>query len=164
MPRHSVRPWPASIAPGLIALMLLAIALGPRLIAQAPPQPATTPGTFFELPKPGGSFPVGTTSFTVIDDARAETFSDQPEKREVQVLAWYPAVDGAQGSHAPYLRAGMQEARAFASLMRQPEGAFDYLAGVKTWSIVDAPPRGFLTQSVGRTRARPELYRVAFSP
>jgi len=141
MPRHSIRPWPPSIAPGLIALALLAIALAPRVVAQTPPKPAATPGTAFELPKPGGPFTVGTTSFSVIDEARAETFSDQAEKRQVQVLAWYPAADGAQGSHAPYLRVGMQEARAFATLMRQPETAFDYLAGVKTWSLVDAPPR-----------------------
>ena len=88
-----------------------------------------------------GPFPVGTSSFNLIDDDRVETFSDNAEKRQVHVLAWYPAVDNASGSHAPYLRAGMQEARAFATLMRQPEIAFDYLAGVKTWALVDAPPR-----------------------
>jgi predicted dienelactone hydrolase len=136
MPRHSSRPRPA-----LIALTLLAMGLAPRVVAQTPPKPAATPGTAFTLPRPGGPSTVGTTSFTVIDDARAETFSEQAEQRQVQVLAWYPSVDGAQGSHAPYLRAGMQEARAFATLMRQPESAFDYLAGVKTWSLVDAAPR-----------------------
>ena len=138
---RSTRLLPASIAPALLAFTLLAPALGLSVAAQAPPKPAATPGTAFELPKPGGPFPVGTTSFNVVDETRVETFSEQAAKRQVQVLAWYPAADGARGSHAPYLRVGMQEARAFATLMRQPEIAFDYLAGVKTWSIVDAAPR-----------------------
>jgi pimeloyl-ACP methyl ester carboxylesterase len=142
MPRHpSIRVLPPPIAHGLSALTFTAIALAPGVIAQTPPKPADTPGTAFELPKPGGPFAVGTTSFSVIDESRAETFSESAEKRQVQVLAWYPAADDAQGGHAPYLRAGMQEARAFATLMRQPEIAFDYLAGVKTHSVVDAPPR-----------------------
>ena len=142
MPRHrSIRPLPPPIVAAWIALECLLLVLAPGVVAQTPPKPAATPGTAFELPKPGGPFPVGTTSFTVTDDTRRETFSEGSEKRQVQVLAWYPAADGVQGDHAPYLRAGIEEARAFATLMRQPEMAFDYLAGVTTWSVVDAPPR-----------------------
>jgi dienelactone hydrolase len=138
--QRAVRAVALSIAPGLIALALFAFAPVPRRAGQTAP-PAATPGTAFDLPRPGGPFIVGTLSFNVVDDSRVEVFSDQAEKRQVHVLAWDPAVDGAAGSHAPYLRAGLQEARAFATLMRQPDFAFDYLAGVKTWALVDAPPR-----------------------
>jgi pimeloyl-ACP methyl ester carboxylesterase len=142
MPRHrAVRPVPLSVAPVLFVISLVANAVVPCAIAQTSPNPAATPGTAFDLPKPGGPFTVGTTSFHLTDDSRDESFSDVPAKRQVQVLAWYPAVNGASGTRAPYLRAGLQEGRAFATLMRQPESAFDYLAGVKTWALVDAPPR-----------------------
>jgi predicted dienelactone hydrolase len=77
-----------------------------------------------------------------VDEARTESFADTPEKRQVEVIAWYPATAGSTGDSAPYLRAGPAEGRTFAGLMRQPESAFDYLGAVKTFSVLDAPPRG----------------------
>jgi dienelactone hydrolase len=59
----------------------------------------------------------------------------------VRVVAWYPAVNGATGDTAPYLREGLAEARSFATLLRQPEAALDYLAETRTHVIADAPPR-----------------------
>lgn len=112
--------------------------LGAVLGASAAAQPATPPS----LPKPTGLLPVGTTSFRLVDDTRTESFVETPEKRQVEVTAWYPAVSGSVGTTAPYLRAGLTEGRTFAGLMRQPESAFDYLGEVKTSSMLDAPPRG----------------------
>jgi dienelactone hydrolase len=77
-----------------------------------------------------------------VDDARTESFADKPEKRQVEVVAWYPAADGATGPPAPYLRAGPAEGRTFAALMRRDEAVFDYLGDVRTHSVLDAPPRG----------------------
>ena len=93
------------------------------------------------LPKPTGRYTVGTTSFRLVDDARPEPFGGADEKRQVEVVAWYPAVNGATGERAPYLRSGPEEGRAFASLLGQPEAAFDYLRAVRTWAVLDAPPR-----------------------
>jgi predicted dienelactone hydrolase len=100
---------------------------------QAPPR--------VTIPSPTGSFAVGTTAFTLVDDSRIDTLADKPEPRQIRVIVWYPAVNGATGERAPYLREGIAEARTFATLLRQPETALDYLAGARTHAIVDAPPR-----------------------
>ena len=126
----------------LIPVVALSAALAPvgsAARAQAP-VPAT-PAVPFELPKPTGPFTVGTTTFRLMDPARIDRLADPPEPRQVVVHAWYPAVNGASGQPAPYLRDGPLEARAFASQMRQPVSAFDYLADTRTHGVLDAPPR-----------------------
>lgn len=105
----------------------------------APQPPAARP--VVTLPKPTGPFTVGTTTIRLVDDARPEPFAETPANRQVVVHAWYPAVNGSTGERARYLREGMAEARTFATLLRQPEGALDYLADTRTYSVVDAPPR-----------------------
>lgn len=106
---------------------------------RALPQPGSPAAT---LPRPTGPFTIGTTSFRVLDDTRTDPFARPGEPRQVEVLAWYPAVNGATGERAPYLRAGREEGSAFATLLRQPAGAFDYLSTVRTSAVLDAPPRG----------------------
>jgi len=91
-----------------------------------------------ELPKPTGPFAVGTTSWIITDETRPESFDPASGKRRIPVIAWYPAAVGAKGGPAPYMRQGMEEVRAFATLIRKP-GAFDDLADVKTHGILDAP-------------------------
>jgi predicted dienelactone hydrolase len=122
----------------LIPLAALSAALPAASAAQAPVPAAAPP---FELPRPTGPFTVGTTTFRLIDAARVDRLADPPEPRQVVVHAWYPAVSGATGQPAPYLRDGIMEARAFASQMREPVSAFDYLAGTRTYGVLDAPPR-----------------------
>jgi predicted dienelactone hydrolase len=95
----------------------------------------------FELPRPTGPHSVGTTTFRVIDKARTDALADAPEPRQVIVHAWYPAVSAASGEPAPYLRDGPMEARTFATLLKQPEGALDYLGETRTHAVLDAPPR-----------------------
>lgn len=120
--------------PGYVcAICLLCVVLG----GSAAAQPAAPPS----LPKPTGPLPVGTTSFRLVDDTRTETFADAPEKRQVEVIAWYPTATGSTGTPAPYLRAGLAEGRTFAGLMRRPEDAFDYLGALRTHAVLDAPPR-----------------------
>ena len=96
----------------------------------------------FELPAPTGRYPVGTTSWHVIDTARRETFSAADEPRQVEVLAWYPAGAGRGGRPAPYLRVGLPEVQSFATLFGVPRTSFDDLADVKTHATLDAPPAG----------------------
>src|SRR5262245_45668341 len=85
-----------------------------------------------ELPKPTGPHSIGTTTFRLIDESRTDTLADTPEPRQVIVHAWYPAVNAASGERAPYLRDGPMEARTFATLLKQPDGALDYLGETRT--------------------------------
>lgn len=122
----------------LIPIVALSAALA-RASSSAHAQAA--PAFTVELPRPTGPFTVGTTTFRLVDAARIDRLADPPEPRQVVVHAWYPAVNGASGRPAPYLRDGPMEARAFASQMRQPVSAFDYLAETRTHGVMDAPPR-----------------------
>jgi predicted dienelactone hydrolase len=97
---------------------------------------AQTAAPTFELPAPLGSFPIGTTRWVLTDQSREETFAPG-RKRDIEVIAWYPAVS-ATGQRAPYLRDGMEEALSFARLAKLGD-AFNDLANVQTHAFVDAP-------------------------
>jgi len=46
----------------------------------------------FTLPQPAGQYPVGSTSFSLIDSSREETFTENPNDfREVPIRIWYPS-------------------------------------------------------------------------
>jgi predicted dienelactone hydrolase len=91
----------------------------------------------FELPSPTGPYPVGTISWVLSDKSRSDPLSPPGSARAVPVVAFYPAALAA-GPPAPYLRAGLEEVRSFATLIRQT-GVFDDLAGAQTHSTLDAP-------------------------
>ena len=66
-----------------------------------------------ELPAPTGPHAVGTTTWRLTDKARQETFGEGGGFRQVEVLAWYPAVGiRSGGERAPYLREGLSRCRA----------------------------------------------------
>jgi len=105
----------------------------------APPAQSPAPiAAVVDLPAPTGRFPVATTSWRVTDRSRHETFAATGELRQVEVLAWYPAVSPG-GPVAPYLREGLSEVRAFAKLFGS-ESAFDGLEGVRTHAELDGSP------------------------
>jgi len=106
-------------------------ALVPALAALAAPP--------FQLPAPTGAYAVGTTSWTLIDRAREEPFA-AGERRQVNVVAWYPIDVAPRGALAPYLREGVDEARAFARLIRAAPDSYDAIADVATHATVDAAP------------------------
>jgi predicted dienelactone hydrolase len=117
-------------SPALAGLLLTA-SLNPAVtgFSQTP--------ALFELPAPTGRSPIGTARWVVHDTSRAETFA--PGKtREVEVIAWYPAVASVAAT-APYMRDGMDEVLSFARLAKLGT-AFDGLAGVKTHAVLDATP------------------------
>lgn len=99
----------------------------------------------FELPAPTGTLQVGTTSWVVTDASREETFAPG-RRRDIQVIAWYPAAGatggpralGAKGPAAPYLRNGIEEVASFARLAKLGD-AYDGLARVRTHATLDAP-------------------------
>jgi predicted dienelactone hydrolase len=90
------------------------------------------------LPAPTGASPVGTTRWVTTDPTRQESFAPD-QKRQVEVVAWYPAAAAKGGARAPYLRETPAEVQSFAQLMRQP-GVFDGLSNVVTHAMLDAPP------------------------
>ena len=91
----------------------------------------------FELPVPTGRSPIATTRWVVKDPSRPETFA--PGKtREVEVVAWYPAVASIDKT-APYMRNGMAEALSFARVANVGD-AWNGLASVKTHAVLDGAP------------------------
>src|SRR5829696_1460902 len=99
---------------------------------------AQTAAPLFELLAPTGRFPIGTTRWVVTDASRDETFA-AGRKRDVEIIAWYPAgASGASGA-APYMRDGMEEALAFGRLAKVGD-AWNGLAAVKTHAVIDAAP------------------------
>lgn len=91
------------------------------------------------LPPPDGAFPIGRTQWVVEDRARVDPFTGS-SPRHVQVVVWYPAAPTANGSTAPYLVSGLDEAHAFGAVFGN-RAMFDALGGVATHAIVDAEPQ-----------------------
>lgn len=66
---------------GVLGLLLLVIATAVGVLLPVP-----------KFPVPSGNYAVGTTSFSFIDDSRAESFTPETDdKRLIYVQAWYPA-------------------------------------------------------------------------
>jgi len=119
------------VARTVVALVAVVLTLAGSPFAQAP---APT----FELPAPTGKLPIGTTQWVVTDASRDDTFAPG-KKRDIEVIAWYPASGAPGASRAPYLRDGMEEVLSFARLAKLGD-AFNGLANVKTHAGLDAPP------------------------
>ncbi len=83
--KDDTRPFSAgrSVGNAILTLLLVGIAVTPALIF---PQ--------FTLPRPTGSHPVATATFTYTDPGRVETFTNTGEHREVNVEFWYPQDGG----------------------------------------------------------------------
>jgi len=65
------------------------------LSAVASAQPVSP---LFELPAPTGKLLIGTTRWVVTDASRDETFAPG-RKRDIEIIAWYPAgASGASGA------------------------------------------------------------------
>ena len=98
---------------------------------------AQAPAPTFELPAPTGKSPIGTARWVVTDSSRDEMFAPG-KKREIEVIAWYPAA-APSAQPAPYIRNGMEEVLSFARLAKLGD-AFNGLASVKTHATIDAAP------------------------
>lgn len=109
-----------------VLLIVLSIAMGAS--AQAP----------FALPPPTGTYAVGTTRWVVTDQSREQIFSPG-RKRDVEVVAWYPAprLDGV--ARAPYIRDTMEEILSFSRLAKLDD-AWRSLDQVQTHAALDADP------------------------
>ena len=118
------------------ALFAIAILVTVAVLAQSYAN-AQTPAPTFELPPPTGKLSIGTTRWVITDASRDELFATG-KKRDIEVIAWYPAAS-PMGRPAPYLRDGMEEVLSFARLAKLGD-AFNGLANIKTHATLDAPP------------------------
>lgn len=81
----------------------------------------------FKLPKPTGSYTVGTRTLFLVDDSRIEDASSSPDtKRELMVQVWYPAMPG-HNSMARYRP------------RRETTLISSYMSVLRTNSYLDAP-------------------------
>lgn len=92
----------------------------------------------FELPAPAGPYPVGTTTFQVIDSSRAEVITPiDNDLRTFMVRVWYPARAVEDAATLPYAHPG--EAGAYAAKYGLPRFATSHLRLVDTEVVQDVP-------------------------
>ena len=94
------------------------------------------------VPKPTGNYNVGTQEFSLIDNSRPETLTDDADdKRELYVRVWYPAQNvSADAKPQPIFSKQTKEiAEAIAASLRLPKAALSFLALVSSHSYADAP-------------------------
>ncbi len=109
---------------------------------------AAIPGLFpvVNLPRPRGTYAVGTMSLHLIDHSRAETLGDVPEaRRELMVRVWYPAVPAPGSKPIPYWEKAsvigpirVEDFHAW-GLKWVPKFFYNHFSLMKTNSYPDAP-------------------------
>jgi predicted dienelactone hydrolase len=122
----------AVVVPGILG--------GVFALALAFALPAALP--VFALPAPAGPYAVGTTYLDLVDTARPETFTADPQdRRELLVQIWYPAAPVARGQPVAYLERPRAVVAAAAGGSGVPLPAFvlDHLKLVRTHAYRDAP-------------------------
>ncbi|MDX9990445.1 MAG: hypothetical protein RBS68_00220 [Anaerolineales bacterium] len=110
---------------GLALLLAVSVAL-PSLL----PVPS--------IPKPDGPFSVGTTSFELVDEARAERYAQSPGPRRLMVQVWYPAKPGPDDKLAPWMDSAEIFAPALSDFIKMPAWFLDHLKYAKTSSYQNA--------------------------
>ncbi|MCC7306567.1 MAG: isoform II [Acidobacteria bacterium] len=93
-------------------------------------------------PTPTGSYSVGTQEFSLIDNSRPETLTDDAnDKRELYIRVWYPAQNvPADAKPQPIFGKQTKEiAEALTTSLRLPKGALNFLALVPSHSYPEAP-------------------------
>jgi predicted dienelactone hydrolase len=93
------------------------------------------------LPEPGGPYQVGKVSYRMVDDAREELFTKDPDDRRVLLVTlWYPATDTKEKACHTYWDRDKVTGRTYS--INADIGTFWYthLSLVKTNSIPQAPP------------------------
>jgi predicted dienelactone hydrolase len=97
------------------------------------------------LPSPTGPYQIGMALYHWVDEARDETFTDDPnDKRELVVQVWYPAEVPAEAVPVTYFPYGEKEAPYFESVMGSDTGlelaqVGEELSQTPTHSYLDAP-------------------------
>ncbi|MHB8191706.1 MAG: alpha/beta hydrolase family protein [Bellilinea sp.] len=94
----------------------------------------------FTLPQPGGQYPVGSTSLTLIDSSREETFTENPDDyREVPVRIWYPSKEIENTQPEGYWSDHPEYSRYLTLELGLPVFSLDHLRLVKTHTYKCTP-------------------------
>lgn len=129
-PGSPLRYWVA-LAGSLLGVLLWAAALGLSLIFPIP-----------KLPVAGGPYHVGTVTYWLRDETRAEVYSAAADdRRELVVQIWYPAERTGDGQ-ALFLPDLDVAGPALAERFDLPSFLFDHINLVETGVYVEAPPAG----------------------
>lgn len=124
LPSYRVhRFWKIVMTVTLIPFLLAALAL-----------PALFP--VVSLPKPNGSYEIGTFKMSFVDTSRKETFSDTDEYRNIPVQIWYPASNTHGKERAPWIDS-VRAINLFSEYRHLPN-LFDHLTRVRTNSFIHA--------------------------
>jgi dienelactone hydrolase len=81
---------------------------------------------------------VGTTTFELVDDSRADPYAEDESLRRLMVQAWYPASPGPDDKIAPWMESTEIFAPALSDFINMPPWFLDHLAYAKTNSYQDA--------------------------
>lgn len=91
------------------------------------------------LTTPTGLYPVGTSTYDVIDASRTEVYSETSQtERKFMYQVWYPAEKVEKLKKAPWLTDGDKVTLGLARLGHMPDFAFDQLALVTSNAYADA--------------------------
>lgn len=118
----------------LVVSVLLLLKIGMAL-AQTPPS----------LPKPTGSFAVGTTELCLVDNSRQEIFTADPnDKRELYLQVWYPAQQVPKGAKPLLIfgRGTKEITQNLAEVWGIPKEALDSLALIPSHTFANVPFAG----------------------
>jgi pimeloyl-ACP methyl ester carboxylesterase len=117
-----------SVLRNVIAVLLIVITTAASLILPVG-----------KIPKPQGSYKVGTVSYYVEDSTRKEIYTeDSGDVRKIMLQAWYPADDVKGHKRAPWLEGGKSVAIGLARLMKLPDFLLTHLALVESNSYENA--------------------------
>jgi len=112
--------------------------LGLLLLVPAAAVPVLLP--VFELPMPGGPYAVGTATFSLTDENRLETITEDPDDcRELLVKAWYPAEPEPGAEVAPYDESAETVCPMLSELIGMPSFWLDHIQLVRSNAYKDAP-------------------------
>ncbi len=97
---------------------------------------------FFNLPKPSGSFSIGTQYITLTDTSRIDDLSEGAnEYREIHSQIWYPATDLYNVKPERYIPDAKVYSKLFAKTQGIPFASFilNHLGATKTHSYLEVP-------------------------
>jgi hypothetical protein len=94
----------------------------------------------YDLPTPTGTYPIGTTSMTLVDNSRFEQYGDDSSQyRQIQLQFWYPSDDVDGYEQVPWLEDGLVVSRALARDTGLPAFTLDHTVDILSHSYKDAP-------------------------
>jgi pimeloyl-ACP methyl ester carboxylesterase len=92
----------------------------------------------FRFPSPTGPYAIGTLTYPLLDQHRAEVFTADPsDRRELMVQVWYPAKPSPSKERVRYMADGSVLAP-LAQLLNLPGFVFTHLNYVPTYAVLSA--------------------------